>query len=673
LAVKPADVLLTNGLVVTMNALGDVIPQGAVAIKGHDIVAVGPAGEVLAGWEAPDMLDCGGAAILPGLINAHSHVPMSLLRGLADDLRLDVWLFGYMLPVEREFVSPEFCRWGTLLSCAEMIRSGVTCFADMYYYEEEVAQAAAEAGMRAICAETIMKWPTPDAESYDESLARCRRFVEAWKGHTLITPAVGPHSTETSTPDLLRESARLAVEHGVPLLVHIAETAGGVEETHKLYDMAPVEVLEQHGVLAAQVLAAHCVHVTEEEYELMARQGIGVAHNPTSNLKLASGLADVVGLRRAGLAVGIGTDGQASNNDQDLFEEMRLAALLPKGTNLDPTVLPAREAFAMATIEGARALGIDHLTGSLEAGKRADLAMVTLDCVHNVPHFDLSTDNTYSQLVYAAKAHDVLHVMIDGRWVMRDGELLTIDEAQVRAEAQRIATQVGAFLARREQSLLDKLVALGTLQWGETYEVQVKALVPDEKALVDRLLACPEVMVIKPSERKQYDTYFLFDDPASGPGTGPDVGPHAGPYAGIIRYREDYLLDQGLEVKPIYNLTLRGPTVEREFADSVLLSRSRFTADADRSLRFYREYFQPREEKRVDKIRRRWRIKYNGVDFAVNLDRLTQPPSDEVYLELKARTWSKHDALQKAEMISALLDVLAVDKAGLVQDEYASF
>jgi 5-methylthioadenosine/S-adenosylhomocysteine deaminase len=657
LGAKQADVLLTHGLLVTMNALGDIVPQGAAAIRGCDIVAVGPTDAILAEWEAPDVLDCRGAAILPGLINAHAHVPMSLLRGLADDLRLDVWLFGYMLPVEREFVSPEFCHWGTLLSCAEMIRSGVTCFADMYYYEREVAQAVAEAGMRAICAETVMKWPAPDAESYDESVALCRDFVQAWKDHPLVTPAVGPHAPETSTPELLREVARLAIENDVPLLIHVAETVGGVEETRSLYGMSPVEVLQHHGILDAKVLAAHCVHVTAQERTILARHGIGVAHNPTSNLKLASGLADVVSMLEEGIALGIGTDGQASNNDQDLFEEMRLAALLPKGVCQDPTVLPARQAFAMATIGGARALRMDRIVGSLEVGKRADIAVLELDCAHNVPRFDLSPDNTYSQLVYAAKAHDVQHVMVDGRWLMLRRQLLTIDEAQVRAEAQRIASQVGAFLARRDQSLLDKLVALGTLQWGETYEVQVKVWVPDEKALVARLLGCPEVMVIKPSERKQYDTYFLFDDPT----------------ASIVRYREDYLLDRGLEVKPIYNLTLRGPTREREYVDSVLLSRSRFTADADRSLRFYREYFQPQDEKKVDKIRRRWRIKYRGVDFAVNLDRLIQPFLQDVYLELKARTWSKQDALQKAEMISELLDVLAVDKAGLVQDEYLSF
>jgi 5-methylthioadenosine/S-adenosylhomocysteine deaminase len=371
-----ADRLLINGLVVTMNAPGDLLPQGAVAIGGHDIVAVGPTGEVMAEWEAPEVVDCEGAAILPGLVNAHTHVPMSLLRGLADDLRLDVWLFGYMLPVEREFVSAEFCRWGTLLSCAEMIRSGVTCFADMYYYENEVARAAADAGMRAICAETVMKWPTPDAESYDESIALCRKFIEKWRDHALITPAVGPHAPETSTPEMLRDSAQLAAEYGVPLLVHIAETAGGVDETQNLYGMSPVDVLQEHGVLEGQVLAAHCVHITDQDRDLLARHGVGVAHNPTSNLKLASGLADVVGMLEAGIAVGIGTDGQASNNDQDMFQEMHLAALLPKGVRMDPTVVPARQAFAMATIGGARALGMDEIIGSLEVGKRADIVIL---------------------------------------------------------------------------------------------------------------------------------------------------------------------------------------------------------------------------------------------------------------------------------------------------------
>jgi 5-methylthioadenosine/S-adenosylhomocysteine deaminase len=654
---QKADVLLVNGLVVTMNALGEVISQGALAIQGRDIVAVGPTGAIQEGWSAPDVVDCSGAAILPGLINAHAHVPMSLLRGLADDLRLDVWLFGYMLPVEREFVSSSFCRWGTILSCAEMIRCGITCFADMYYYESDVARAAAAAGMRAVCAETVMKWPTPDAESFDEGLEHCRAFIEEWKGHPLITPAVGPHAPETCTPELLEQAARLAIEKDVPLLIHVAETATGAEEARAVFGMPSVEALKRYGVLDAHVVAAHCVHITEAERALMAQAGVAAIHNPTSNLKLASGQADVVALQKAGIVVGIGTDGQASNNDQDMWEEIRLAALLPKGLRQDPTVVPAREAFRMATMGAAEALGLAKLTGSLEVGKRADVGVLRLDCVHNVPHYDLSPDSVFSRLVYSAKGHDVQHVLIEGRWVLRDQVLLTIDEAEVRAEAQRIATQIGAFLSRREQSLLDKLVALGTLQWGETYEVQVKARVPDEAALEKRLLGCPEILVLKRSERKQYDTYFLFDEAQ----------------AGIVRYREDYLLDRGSEVKPIYNLTLRGTTVEREFADSILLSRSRFTAHADRSLRFYREYFQPREERRVDKLRRRWRIKYKGVEFAVNLDRLTQPPSDSVFLELKARTWSKQDALQKAALLSELLQVLEVDEPRLIRDEYMAF
>jgi 5-methylthioadenosine/S-adenosylhomocysteine deaminase len=658
--VNQADALLVNGLLVTMNAQRQIIPRGAIAVRDGAIAAVGDGETIQAEWQAPEIIDCGGAGVVPGLINTHTHVPMSLLRGLADDLRLDVWLFGYMLPVEREFVGPEFCRWGTLLSCAEMIRGGVTCFADMYYFEHEVARAAAEAGMRAICAETIMKWPTPDAESYDESLALCRHFVETWREHPLVTPAVGPHSPETTTSDLLLESARLAAEHDVPLLIHIAETAIGAEEAASLYGVPSIVALDKLGVLSPsgpRVVAAHCVHISPEEKAIMAARGVGAAHNPTSNLKLASGLADIVSMIEAGIQVGIGTDGQASNNDQDMFEEMRLAALLPKGLHMDPTAMPARQAFEMATLGGARVLGLDHLVGSLEAGKRADLAVLALDSVHNVPHFDLSPDNVYSQLVYAAKSHDVCHVMVDGRWLLRDGKLLTVDDGQVRAEAQRIAGQVGAFLARREQSLVDKLIALGTLQWGETYEVQVKARVPNEESFIARLLGCPEVMVLRPSVRKQYDTYFLFDEPQKG----------------NIRYREDVIVDRAVEGKPVYRLTLHGPVAEREFADSVVLSRSRFTANADRSLRFYREYFQPQHERRVDKTRRRWHLKYRGVEFAVNLDHLIQPPSPAVYLEIKARTWSKQDALQKAEMISQLLDLLAVDKAGLVLDEYVTF
>ena len=305
-----ADLMLVDGTVVTMNSRGDVHARGAVAIRGQEIVAVGPEDVVRGDWDAPDIVSCPSAAILPGLVNAHAHVPMSLLRGLADDLRLDVWLFGYMLPVEREFVSPSFCRWGTLLSCAEMIRSGVTCFADMYYYEGEIASAVAQAGLRAVCAQTVMKWPTPDSESYDEGLEHCRAFIRQWKGHRLVTPAVGPHALESTTPELLMQAGQLAAEEGVPLLIHVAETTVGAEEARALYGMDSTEALQQYGAFKTHVVAAHCVHITAKERELLAQAGAGAIHNPTSNLKLASGVADIVALRQAGIEVGIGTDGQ---------------------------------------------------------------------------------------------------------------------------------------------------------------------------------------------------------------------------------------------------------------------------------------------------------------------------------------------------------------------------
>ena len=653
------DIVLMGGTVVTMNEAGEVFRPGAVAIGGGEIVAVGPADEVAArcgvGEDVPggpEVVDCAGQVIIPGLVNAHTHAPMSLLRGLADDLRLDVWLYGYMLPVEREFVGPEFCHWGTLLSCAEMIRSGVTCFADMYYFEDEVAEAAEEAGLRAVCAETVMKLPTPDAASYEEGLEYCRRFIERWKGHPLIVPAVGPHSPYTCTSAILREAGRLALEYDVPLLIHLAETKGDVEATKELYGLSPVLCADKHGLFEAKAVAAHCVYITEEEMGLMARKGVGVAHNPTSNLKLASGVADVARMLELGLAVGIGTDGCASNNDQDMFEEMRLAALLPKGISGDPTAVPARAALAMATIGGARALHLGEIVGSIEVGKRADLAVVDVNKLHITPKFELSSDNIYSQLVYTAKSADVRHVLVDGRWLMRDGELLTLDVEEVVAEAQRLGQRINNFLVQRERNLLDKLVAIGGLEWKETFEVQVKAKVEDEAA-VERALARPDIAVWKPSVRDQYDTYFLFADESKG----------------RIRYREDYVLKDGEIAESIYTLTLLGPTREQEYENSIILSRSRFTSKADRSLRFYREYFQPDEIKEIHKRRRRWHIRYKGVHFAVNLDRLSKPEKGS-FLEIKSRTWSKRDAVRKAELMGELLDIFGVDRGSLLKRDY---
>jgi 5-methylthioadenosine/S-adenosylhomocysteine deaminase len=648
------DVILTGGSVATMDSDFELIHSGAIAVRDGNIEAVGPAGQIAAAYNAHEVVDCSGCAVIPGLINAHTHAPMALLRGLADDLRLDVWLMGYMMPVEREFVRPDFCWLGTQLACAEMIRSGTTCFADMYYYEEAVADATAQAGLRAICAETVLKFPTPDAQSYDESLEYTRDFVQRWKGHPLIMPAVGPHAPYTTTEDLLRACAQLALEFDVPLHIHIAETAQEVEEHRTEYGMPMVPWVKKQGVFEAKVTAAHCVHMDEGEMHTLLHHGAGVAHNPTSNLKLASGFAPVVRMLELGLNVGIGTDGPASNNDLDMWEEMRLAALLAKGVTSDPTALPARQALALATIGGARALHIGEFVGSLEPGKRADIAVVDLRNARTTPQFTRDPEALYAQLVYAAKGSDVRDVMCQGRWLMRERGLLTLDEQALMAEAAGVARKIDAFLIQREESVLSKLLAIGQVAQEKTFEVQVKVLLTDE-APVERLLDSPEILIVKPSFRRQYDTYFLFDDP----------------YHSRIRYREDELLGEDGQVQDVfYRLTLIGETKEREYDRSVLLSRSRFDAPATHSRRFCREYFKPVAEVEVHKERRRYRIRYGGTDFAINLDRLMQPELSGLFLEVKSRTWSKQDAERKAELIGELLELLQVQEQDLVKREY---
>ena len=651
---EQADLVLTGGVVVTMNSAFDIFEPGAVAIRGEAIVAVGPEGEIAAAWQAKETVDCRDHAVIPGLVNAHTHVPMTLVRGLADDLRLDVWLMGYMMPVEREFVRPDFCWLGTQLGCAEMIRSGVTCFGDMYYFEEAVADATAQVGMRAVCAQSILKFPTPDAASYDEGLRLAQDFVARWKGHHLIIPALGPHAAYTATPDLLQECARLAREYDVPIHIHLGETQQEVEDHRAQYGMPVVPWVKKQGIFEAKVTAMHCVHIDEGEMRTLLHHGAGVAHNPSSNLKLASGIAPVARMLELGLAVGIGTDGPASNNDLDMFEEMRLAALLAKGATGDPTVLPARQALAMATILSAKALHIDHLTGSLEVGKRADIAVVDLRKVHLTPRFYRDPDSIYSLLVYAAKSSDVRHVLCDGRWLMRDRELLSVDADALRGEAAKVARKIDHFLIEREESVLSKLLAIGGVAREKTFEVQVKVHLMDISP-IEAALESGEIPIVKSSWRRQYDTYFLFDDPD-----------HS-----RLRYREDEVLDEEGEVSDVlYRLTLTGETKEREFARSVLLSRSRFDAPATRSLRFYREYFKPKEVWEVHKERRRYHIRYGGTDFALNLDRVVHPDLPGYFLEVKSRTWSAQDAERKAELIGELLTLFGVEDRQLVRREY---
>jgi len=658
---RQVDTLLTGGIVVTMNTQQDVFSDGAVAISEAKIVAVGPSERIRQMVHAETEVDCTGQIIIPGLVNAHTHVPMTLLRGLADDLRLDVWLLGYMMPVEREFVGPDFCDVGTRLGCAEMLLSGITTFNDMYYFEEDVARATAEVGMRAVLGQTVLKFPAPDADSYEESLARCRIFIQDWKGHPLITPAIAPHAPYTSTDEILQASTALALEMDVPLHIHLSETALEVQDAERDFGAPPIQYVYDQGLLDAKVIAAHCVHIKFREIPLLARSNTGVAHNPSSNLKLASGFAPVLEMRAAGIPVGIGTDGPASNNDLDMFEEVRLASFLPKATSGDPTALPSPEVFAMATIEGARALHMDHEIGSIEIGKYADLVVVSQDAPHATPRFHLNANNVYSHLVYAAKSSDVLHVWVHGRQLLQDRQLLTIDLPAVRTRAIEIASRINDFMTEREGSLLNKTVAIGGFAQQETYEIQVKIRV-DDLDVVEQALQSEAFEIVKHSVRQQFDTYFRFPE---------------GAVDHYLRYREDNEVAEpddgrgiGLSVRPSYSLTLMEGIVEREYRDSVILSRSRYTAQASYSLRFYREYFNPDTEYEVVKWRHRYRVLFEDTEFAINLDRVTRPQGLGEFVEIKSRTWSASDAEYKAGLAARLLRRLGLAPDRDARGEY---
>jgi 5-methylthioadenosine/S-adenosylhomocysteine deaminase len=650
---ETADLMLTNAILLTMSEAMAVYEPGALAISGDLILAVGPEEAVKKSFTASETIDCQGAILMPGLVNAHTHVPMTLLRGLADDLRLDVWLLGYMMPVERQFVSPEFVRLGTRLACVELIRSGITCFADMYYYEEEVARVTAEVGLRAVCSQTVLKFPSPDASSYEESLAAARDFIQRWKGHPLIVPSVAPHSPYTCTREILRATAELAVEFDVPLHTHLAETSLEVENSRAEHGMPVIPYVKKHNLFDAKVLAAHCVHVDEGEINTLRHHSAGVAHCPSSNLKLASGAAPISKMLELGLDVGIGTDGPASNNDLDMFEEVRLAAFLAKGITGDPTTVPAPLALSMATRLGAKALHLGRLIGSLEAGKRADLILVDPSPLHNTPRFRRDTSSVYSQLVYAAKSTDVLSVMVNGRWLMRDRQLVTMDETGLRQQAEEYAHRIDAFLVEREKSVLTKLIAIGGAAEEESFEVQAKVKITDVQPVLDSI-GPPRLEILYSRHYHEYDVYFLFEDPSQG----------------YLRYREDEYIDDHDQITNIrYRLTLIGRAREGQLASDVLLSRSRYIAPATHSLRFYREYFTPAQEIAIEKHRLRWRVLFHGTEFYINLDRIDDPPLGH-FLEVKSRTWSRRDAEYKAQVASELLSYLGVPPGESLTQDY---
>jgi len=647
-------ILLKNAIVLTMDDDYQIFEPGAVAVQGDQIAAVGAEAGILQAYPDAEVIDCGGKILMPGLINAHTHVPMTLLRGLADDLRLDVWLLGYMMPVEREFVSPDFVQLGTRLACAEMIRSGITSFADMYYFEEDVARATAQSGMRGVCSQSILKFPTPDAHSYEESLAYARDYIQRWKDHPLIIPSIAPHAVYTTTEDILRDCAGIAMEYDVPLHIHIAETSFEVENLRREEGMPVVPYVKKLNLLDAKVLAAHCVHLDDGELRTFKHYNTGVAHNPSSNMKLASGIAPVKRMLDLGLNVGIGTDGPASNNDLDMFEEIRLASFLAKGSSGDPTALPARQTLAMATRMGARAMHMGHLTGSLEPGKRADLILVDTSSLHNSPRFRRDPNNAYAQLVYTAKAVDVSDVMVNGVWLMRSRQLLTLDEANLLREADEYARKIDIFLMRREKSLLSKLLALGEqTEEEESFEVQAKVPIEKREAVLERLKD-PEIEVIYNRHYHQYDTYFSFETPEEA----------------RLRYREDHFLDeknQTLQVRS--RLTLIGPSREHYFPQKVLLSRSRFLASATQSPRFYREYFRPAHEIEVEKDRLRYLVEYKDMEFYINLDEMLKPKLGH-FLEIKSRTWSRKDAETKSRLVVDLIRFLGESPEKTISNDY---
>lgn len=439
---EPADWVVSARYVVTMDGARRVIENGAVAVRGERIVAVGTRAEIDRRYQPKQRLDRPEALIAPGLINTHTHAPMSLFRGVADDMRLQDWLEKYIFPAEAKFVSPEFVRWGTRLAALEMMLSGSTTFTDMYYFEEVVGEAAKEAGLRAVVGQTIIRFPVADAKTPEEGLRRTEAFIRRFQGDPLVTPAVAPHALYTNTDQTLKDSRALANRYKIPLLIHLSETKREVDETRKARGMSPVEALDALGVFDGPTVAAHCVWVDAKDREILRRKGVGCAHCPSSNMKLASGVAPVTTMLAEGIAVGLGPDGPAgSNNDFNMFEEMDLAAKLQKVITGDPQALPAQKAFEMATIGGARVLGMESEIGSLEAGKRADLITVRLDRANAVPLF-----NVYSQLVYALKGADVRDVWVNGRLIVRDGASLTLQPQAILSKAQEYARKMRAAL-----------------------------------------------------------------------------------------------------------------------------------------------------------------------------------------------------------------------------------
>jgi 5-methylthioadenosine/S-adenosylhomocysteine deaminase len=436
---REVDLVVTGGTVVTVDGAGRVVEQGAVAIEGTDIAAVDTTEAIAKQFRGRDTIDASGQIVLPGLVNTHTHAPMVLYRGLADDLPLMEWLNNYIFPAESKTVSPEFVRAGTRLAALEMIESGTTTFADMYYFEEEIARETRRAGLRAVLGQTVIQFPVADARTPADALARAETFINAFKNDPLITPAVGPHAIYTLDGPTLRAARELSKRHNVPTLIHLAESNDEMRVAQERRAASPVAYLESLGFLGPGVVGAHGVWVTDADIQTLRMRGVSVSHNAESNMKTASGVAPVPAYLRAGVPIGLGTDGAASNNDLDMFEAMRVTALLHKHETAEAATLPARTILEMATIRGARALGLDARIGSLEPKKRADLITVSVSGARQTPMYD-----PISHLVYVIHGDDVQNSIVNGQVLMRNRKALTLDASAVIAEAQSWAGKVRA-------------------------------------------------------------------------------------------------------------------------------------------------------------------------------------------------------------------------------------
>src|SRR5438477_7362784 len=437
---KDADLIITGGTVVTMDSSRAIYDDGAIVVKGDTIVAVGPLAEIEGRYQGKQTIDARNSLVLPGFINGHTHVPMTLFRGLHDDVTLSDWLHKYIFPAEAKNVNEQFVRWGTRLAAAEQIRSGITTFADMYYFEDAIGEETKAAGMRGVLGETMLDFPAPDNKSEAEMLAYTEKFLKKWQGDPLIYAAVAPHSIYTCSQKTLQDATALARKYHAPILIHVAEMKKEWEDSQKQHGMSPVQYLDKIGVLGPDVVSAHCIFVDGADRKTLAQRQVGCVYNPSSNMMIASGVAPVPEMRAEGVAVGLGTDGPAgSNNDLDLMEEMDLAAKLVKITKMNPLALNAKAVVEMATIDGAKALHMEKEIGSLEAGKKADIVLISLDEPNAVPMYDI-----YAQLAYALKASDIESVIIGGRVVMRDRKLLTVNEPQVLAKAREYRQRVAA-------------------------------------------------------------------------------------------------------------------------------------------------------------------------------------------------------------------------------------